>query len=272
MRFDLAAMTARAGKARKTGLTLNVIYPTQALEDDLARLYVRILREVSAYASTRLLPAYSRALAERRMRDGMVLDDLPELDRELNGLGAELERLILTLIPEMRSWTLRTEKWHRARWAANVRTATTIDLTTLIGPQDAAEAMEAVLSRNVALIKGLSSQAQGRVADAVWRGFQARTPTRETAKAINEAVQIGRRRALNIAADQTQKLSSDLDAERMRQAGIDEWIWRHSRKLHPREVHRARDGVIYTDKTAPKDLPGQLPFCGCKRQAHISFD
>lgn len=43
-------------------------------------------------------------------------------------------------------------------------------------------------------------------------------------------------------------------------------------KLHPRLDHQARNGKEYTDATAPQDLPGRLPFCGCGSQAVVKFD
>lgn len=276
MAFDLAAITRRVAPTRRKYADVAVIVPTKALEEALAAIYVRVVRLVAGRAQDRLLPAYRRGLTEVRDHIGdineMVRDDIPEIQGEIDSLEAELQRLVLTLIPEMRSWAIRVEGWHRRKWLSGTLTATGVDLMTLVGPEGAEEALEAVLARNTALIKDLSAQAQGRVSEAVWRGFQERRPARDVAKSINEAVQMSRRRALNIAADQMQKLSAELDGARMREAGINTWVWRHSGKLHPRAEHKARDGNVYTDKTAPQDLPGQLPFCGCKKQARVVFE
>jgi uncharacterized protein with gpF-like domain len=82
------------------------------------------------------------------------------------------------------------------------------------------------------------------------------------------------------------KLASALDAERQRQAGMDVWKWNHSDKLHPRPEHVARDGKLYADEpehrgklgngqevlVPPPDRPGELPFCGCVRQAVLVFE
>lgn len=154
----------------------------------------------------------------------------------------------------------------------NVFSAASVDLTTMLGPVDAKETLDTVLARNVALIRDVSEEARGRIADIVLRGLQARTPAREVAKELNEAIGKSQARSVRIASDQLNKLTSALDAERQRQAGIEEWIWRHSGKRHPREDHLARNGKHYTDETAPEDEPGELPFCGCRRQAWLNLD
>ena len=82
---------------------------------------------------------------------------------------------------------------------------------------------------------------------------------------------MGRARSIRIAGDQTVKLASELTRERRRQAGLTMWKWRHSGKVHFRPEHKERDGQIYTDETAPKDLPGVLPYCGCVEQAVLEF-
>ncbi len=248
-----------------------MINPTRAQRDELAAIYVKVPKLVSAFCTERMMPTYSRSLERQLARDA-ITDSPADIQGELDALGSQLERLVLTLIPELRSWVIRQQKWHAARWAANVKTATTVVLSTLIGPEDVATTMQAVLARNIALITNVADEAKAKVADAVWRGFQARSAARDVAKEITETMQVSRRRGINIASDQMQKLSSALDGERLRQAGIGEWIWRWSHKLHGRKEHIARDGNHYTDATAPSDLPGMLPFCGCKRQAFVKFD
>ena len=88
----------------------------------------------------------------------------------------------------------------------------------------------------------------------------------------NRAPRTGRARSQRIASDQLTKLNSSLASERRRQAGLDEWEWKSSHKLHFRPEHAARDGKVYSDATAPNDLPGQLPFCGCRELAVLNFD
>lgn len=271
MKFDLAQMVRRIRNPRRNSINIRTIAPTVVQEADLAAIYLRVVRMLAEEAKARLLPAYVAALARLEARDSLVRDDVAQVETVQASIEEQLRRLVITLTPEMRRLLVRLEEAHRRKWIAGVLTATTVDLSVFIGPEGARETLGAVLARNVALIRDLDAQARGRIADAVFRGLQNRSPARLVAKAIDEALQLGRKRALRIAADQLQKLSAALDAERMREAGITHWIWRHSGKLHPRPEHVARDGRVYTDTTAPADLPGELPFCGCKRQAHLVF-
>lgn len=269
MRVDLAQMAKRAGKKRDAKLP--PIEPTKAQADDLYRIYVQVPRLVATFTKERLIPAYERALAQATSaKDALVRDDIPELERELGFLDVELRRLVLNLTPQMRRLILRMESWQRKRWVQNVLTATGVNLETLIGPEDVREPMAASLARNVDLITDLSREARSKTADAIWRGYQARSPARVVAKDIQAAMEISRKRAVRIASHQTQVLSMTLDQERQTQAGITEYIWRHSRKAHPRQEHLERDGQLFKWSKPPADgPPGTLPFCGCRAQAHL---
>jgi len=268
--FDLEAMVKRAG-TRRTSTDIRVIEPTKAMVDDLARIYMQGVRIWSAAAKEKILPAYQRALERRSARDGLVLDDIGETTAAFQNIDPELRRLLLTLTPELRDWFVRYEAYHRGKWKANVLTATGIDISVLLGPLDAQQTLADLLAWNVSLIADVSQEAQAKISQAVFAGYQQRQPAREVAARINEVLLGSRRRALSIASDQSNKLSSALDQERRRQAGLDHWKWRSSHKVHFRPEHQARDGKVYTDKTAPSDLPGQLPFCGCKAQAVLSL-
>lgn len=178
--------------------------------------------------------------------------------------------------------------YHTARWSATVKAATGVELGALIGPADMRMTVEAAVERNVALVRSVSDQARQRIADAVFRGFQQKKPAREVAAELREAVAMGRRRALLIASDQTTTLGAQLNQERMREAGIDSFIWRHSGKLHPREEHVARNGVYYTENAArvgneyqgktllaapPADERAGVPIhCGCVEQSLLIID
>ncbi len=269
MRFDLAAIVRRAKNPRRKSIPLREIAPTSALASELAAVYLPIVRAWSA-ASERVIVEYGRSLAQ--VRDGMITDSASDLGNTLDFAAGEINRLLLTLTPQLRSWALRVERWHRSRWIANTLSATGISLETLIGPTDVAETVETVIARNVALVRDVSEQARGRLSDIVFRNFTKRMPAREVAREMREAVAMSRRRALLIASDQTTKLAAELDGERMRQAGISAWIWRHSGKRHPREDHRKRNGNRYTFADPPDVMPGELPYCGCRKQAVVEFD
>lgn len=262
MRLDLPTAVRRTGKRR--AITLRPIVPTTALQADLATIYLDIVglwRE----AIPTIVSAYSRTLAE------ITTDSPADIEREIGRGESGFARLVLELTPRLRNWAWRIERWHRERWRAAVLSPTGIDLATILSPTDVTQTVDASVAWNTSLIRDVSDQTRARIGNAVLDAVQRRLPARELAATLRETVAMSRRRSLLIASDQTQKLTSSLDRARQEQAGIDQFKWRHSGKAHPRVEHRARDGNIYSWAKPPADLPGQLPYCGCKAQAHIDF-
>ena len=201
-----------------------------------------------------------------------------------------MQRLVLELTPALKDWAFRLESWHRGRWGDTLLAGANVDVRYLIGPHDAQEPIEAVVARNVALVKDIGAQAQGRISDAVFRGLQARTPAREVGKQIAEATGMARKRANRVAAHQAAALAGALDDQRQREAGLGFWRYRHSGKVHPRSWHRARDGKLFErdtrrevefvdgkkrygdDTIASGDGPSEPPFCGCTKEAVLILD
>lgn len=282
MKFSLATMIRRQRRIRRKSIPLRPIDPPATLAGDLFRAaYLPVVKTLEA-AIERILAEYGRTLAE------MTTDSPADMDSLLRAVEQELQRLYIQLTPDLRDWLLRLEAWHRGKWRGAVLSATGVDLQTLIGPEGVAETLEAFLARNAALVRDVGTQAQGRIADAVFRGLTNRTSARDVAAEIREAVAMSRQRSLRIASDQLSKASAALDEERRREAGLSVWMWRHSGKRHPRQYHKARDGHLYSDDPAmvgqevngktvqapPEagDRPGQPPYCGCRAQAVVIFD
>ena len=266
MRFDLATLTRRARNPRRSTITLRPIPRPATFATDLYRAaYAPVIDEWGGI-SERVIRAYGAALA------GITTDSAEDVGRVLDESDGALLRLFLTLRPELERWALRLERWHRGRWRGAILSATGVDVGTLLGPADMRQPISAAIERNVALVRNISDQARGRIADSVFRGLNLRRPAREVAAEIREATGMARARALRIASDQHVKIASALDEERRREAGIDQWEWLHSGKRHPREEHVARNGKVYSDRDPPPSRPGEEPFCGCTSRAVLTFD
>lgn len=275
MRFSLADLVRRQRNPRRSVIPIRRIVPPASRATDLYRSAYAPVLAVWEGAVPAIVAQYQRSLSE------LQTDSAVDIRAELEQADSAATGVIITVRARIERWTRIFEAWHRSRWRAAVLTATSVDLSTMLGPADVRLSLEAVIERNVGLVKSVSDQARGRIADSVFRGLRERKPADAVAKEIREAVAMGRRRARNIAADQLSKLSGELDQERRRQAGIAAWEWRHSGKLHPREDHVARNGKLYSDDPAdvgteyegrtvrkpPEDRPSQLPFCACGSKA-----
>lgn len=261
MRFDIAELAKRAGRTRQPTVTLAAIYPTAGQETTLRRIYMRVVNAWAAAARDNILPAYARSLAA-------ALRDAPNSDP-----AAEIDRLVVALGPDLEDWIVRVEQWHRGRFG-QAFTPVGVKLDTLLGQGDVKRTLEAVLGENTALIRSLNEQLRNGISGAVFRGLSNRDTAASVAKEIRALTNVGKRRAELIAADQLQKLTGRLDQERQEQVGIEQFEWVHSRKLHPRPEHVARNGKRYRwdSVVAKTDPPGRAIRCGCRARAVVVLD
>lgn len=267
MNFDLAQLIKRVGRTRQKHIVAPRITPTAAQKQDLQALYMRVVRAWGRLVLERIMPAYERTLAE-----GMR-DSVDDVQGEIDEAQAALTRLVLTLDAALEDWAVRVEEWHRKRFGT-LFTPVGVRLDTLLSRGDVTTTLQAVLGDNLSLIRSLNDQMRNGISGAVFRGLSNRTPAREVGREIRNTTGIGTRRAELIAADQLQKLTSRLDEERQRQAGIGKFEWAHSGKKFPRPEHIARDGKIYSwdSEVAKSDPPGRAIQCGCRARAVLELD
>jgi SPP1 gp7 family putative phage head morphogenesis protein len=195
---------------------------------------------------------------------------------EIDRTSARADGYLLLLVPLAAAWAARLEKVQQARWVQAVLSATKVDLTGLLAPSDMAAILKASADWNAALIKDISGEAEKRISNIVFAGLQQGMTRYDVAKEIVKATGMSRRRARAIAVDQTNKLSANLNKARQQQAGLNQYLWRHSAKLHARPTHLARNGQVFPwegkGSVPPDDQPGVPPFCGCTAQPVIVFD
>ena len=272
MKYDLAMLWRRTRNPRRREVVFRPIVAPATLAGDLYAAAYRPVIDVWTAALPGIIAEYERTLAE------LTTDSPADVAATVTAVEADIARLLLSIRLRLERWAQRMEVWQRGKWRSAVLTATGVDVNTLIGPADMRLTLGAAIEANVALVRSVSDQIRDRIAQEVLQGLRERRPARATAAAIREKVDMGRRRALNIAADQTVKITAALNDERRREAGLSTWEWVHSGKLHPRENHKARNGKRYDDDVAsgprkpPEDRPGMLPFCGCTSRAVLSLD
>lgn len=253
-------------QGRRRDLTLRPIQTTKAQARELARIYAPTMDAWAKGARERILPAYAQSLAT------FTGDSPADIEAEIEAVDEEAVRATFDFRTLFRSWAEQLMQWHIARIGSQLSYATNVDVTTQLGGANGTIAD--LLARNTSLVRDVSDQARGRIADIVFRGLQQRTPIRDVAREIDEAIGLGRKRSLRIASDQTVKLSSALDALRGQQLGMSGYRWRHSGKRHYRPEHKERDGKYFEfgSDVDRDDPPGFAPFCGCHRVLALEVD
>lgn len=275
MPFDLPRLARASGKRRD--VVLRPIIPTTAAATDLAAIYAPAW-QIWADNIDRILVGYDPQPLPTA--DALTIDTADQVQAAISAVANEfLTILTARIAPGLRQWAVKAERVHRTRWSAAIKAGVGVDLDMMLSAQPVAETLETWLARNVALVTNVSDVTRGKIADAVFRGYERRGPVREVAKEIREYTGMGRGRAVRIASHQNSSLSATLDTERMAEAGLDFAKWRHSAKRFPRQDHLARDGKIYNIRTGKErdgdgsvpadDRPGMKPACGCRFQAWI---
>lgn len=258
MQFDLAAMAYRSGYRRKV-TPFRAIVPPQMMGEELARIYLENVKVWDAAASV-IMDDYARALARMAHdRAPPIQSTIETAEVETNG-QSRLAKIGAAIL----AWLARFERWHRSQWIAIVK-RTTINIEPFIGPHEFVSLLENAMARNVALVKDISAEASGKISDIVFRGLQAQSPVADVAKEIEAVTGFARKRSIRVAHDQMTKTSAALDSARMVQAGLIEFIWRHTPQRHPRLHHLARNGLIFKLGQPRGDEPGEAPFCRCYR-------
>lgn len=273
MPFSLEQL-ARAQGVRRSRPLPNIV-PTKAQRDQLRGIYLQVVAAWVNGATVRLLPEYRAT----------VQDSIPEYESKEAALAHEVEVLVANLTVTggaLDVWASGVERWHRNRVISGALSAARVDLSTMLSPFDVRQTVQEAIAWNTSLIRNVADDMRQRIANVFFAGFRAGTPPRTIGREIAEVAGIGRRRANNIAADQTTKLSAALDRARQAEMGLEEWVWRSSHKINYREEHLARDGKHYANSAAeaqrigvrppPSDLPGELINCGCTRQAWLRLD
>jgi hypothetical protein len=272
MKYDLRQILRRTRNPRRSVIVFRQIVAPAVLAGDLYIAGYRPVVDAWLAALPGITAQYERTLSE------IITDSPAEVGATISAVEGDIARLLLTIRLRLERWALRVEGYQRGKWRSAVLTATGVDIETLVGANDARMTMGAAIERNVALVRSVSDQTRDRISEEVFQGLRERKPAREVARGIREKVDMGRRRALNIASDQTVKLTAALNDERRREAGLSTWEWVSSHKLHFRPEHAKRDGKRYDDEAKsgphkpPKDRPAELPYCGCTSRAVLTLD
>ncbi|HAT1528763.1 TPA: phage head morphogenesis protein, partial [Morganella morganii] len=156
-----------------------------------------------------------------------------------------------------------------------------ITIKTPAMPEALKDKMIAATAENVSLIKSIPQQFHSRIEGAALRSVsQTGSGSKTLLDEIKAAGVKEEKRAVFIAVDQTRKITTAANYERMKSAGIRKAIWHHSAgSAEPRKLHQQLDGEVFDlddppvidERTGERGLPGQLPNCKCFWTPVIDF-
>ncbi len=149
------------------------------------------------------------------------------------------------------------------------------------------ETLAASIQENVGLIKSVPVDYLGSVRAGVLRSIQSAESgglaglKEQIHDLLSEKYKKQKNRAKNISTDQTRKLYNQINADRIKSAGVNEFEWRHAGgSQKPRQEHIRLNGTIHSfddlpvinSKTGRTGIPGDEINCKCYMVPVLRFD
>ena len=247
--------------------------------------------------------------AYRKNKDGFTFATdgaFSNIDEELKDLEKKYREIFARQGEEVaKRMVLRQLKYNRSSFTKIMKKLLPNDeeIPTLAGsiiPRDMEQIIKASIMENVSLIKSIESKYFEQITGSVARSMQAGGSIKQLRQEILRYNGMTRRRANNIANDQTRKAYMSINLRNMSKAGIKKVEWVHSGGGYTvREYHyRKWDGVSGIEDGRPNGLngyifdidkppviqlqkgkqpevrgyPAQLPNCKCVLAAVVELD
>lgn len=143
-----------------------------------------------------------------------------------------------------------------------------------------AETITASVAENVALIKSIPQKFLEGVQGEVMRSITSGNGLAQLEPYIKQHEGVTKRRAKNIALDQTRKAYNAINKARMQGLGVGKFEWIHTGgSQKPRQDHIDMSGNIYSfddppvidERTGERGIPGQAPNCRCTMRPILDF-
>lgn len=174
---------------------------------------------------------------------------------------------------------------NKNRLIQNIQKGTDLDLKNLFANNNTKDKLDEYIAKNVSLITSIKNDFLNDVEKEIRKNYLENGRAENLATIIHERSNISKNRARLIARDQTLKLNSELDQERMQSLGVKLYIWKTAKDERVRHTHanmqdlvcRFDDDTVYSQdggktwlkRTAdmPKTKPGIEIQCRCFAKA-----
>lgn len=149
-------------------------------------------------------------------------------------------------------------------------------------PGDLQDKITAAINENTKLIRNIPEEYRFRVEGVVNRSIESgQNGSQAIFDELMHSGDMTEKRAKLIATDQTRKVTTAMNVERLKSAGVERWRWVHSgggrepRELHielsGQEFRYDEDPPIIDERTGERGYPGQLINCRCVQVPVIDF-
>ena len=155
-----------------------------------------------------------------------------------------------------------------------------VAIKTSMVPEALVPVVQASVAENVGLIRSISSDYMQKVEGAVMRSITTGNGLEDLIPSLEKLDGMTKRRAENIAYDQTRKVYNNVNKARMQAVGVKKFEWLHTGgSQHPRKDHIALSGKVFSfdnlpvidPRTGERGIPGQAPNCRCRMVPVIEF-
>lgn len=245
------------------------IVPTQALENELYSIYYDSIRQWVAFTST-LVEEYNPATA----LDGFIIDaDGTQIQWLVDQKARQIENTIVYQTEKLGRWVTKVGTWHGAKTISAAQSATGVSIKPFIKLADVRPFLNQSIRQNVSLISNMNADTKARVEQVLYDAFANRRNKKWLTDELSKAMGITKRRARNIAGDQTHKLNSQLTQYRNEELGITSYIWKTREDGRVRPAHITRQDHIFEWSKPPYDgHPGYPVNCRCSAAAVLDPD
>lgn len=233
-----------------------------------------------------MLAEYDRALRGLYSANPAVTQDesvTTQARRILGELGRKWSKVFAEKAGPLANRTIgQVDKFSKQNLGASLRDMSGgLTIKTFKMPAALYDKVLASTAENVGLIQSIPAQFQERLQGIVLRSIQSGGQgAGQIFEEIQSLNQVTKTRAKLIAVDQTRKITSAMNEERMKSAGVKKFEWIHSGGgAEPRSLHVEYDGQTFSideppiidKRTGQRGFPGELINCRCRMRPVIDF-
>lgn len=290
--FKLTEKRAKWVKNRNTVLKGNRLAYNAALQEQYVQALEQLVFKMARETKRQLFKLFNKGFS----------DDFFENQERLEAMDASISsqaRILLNSLSNtfQKLFDIKASSLAKTMVERTTRTSATtvkeslkklsggLTLNTSIVSKGEEEISTALINENVSLIKSIQEQYLKDVTGSVMRSITTGRGLADLVPDLEKYEGVTKRRAKNIALDQTRKAYNSINRQKLLKNGIKEFEWGHSRGgLHPRESHIKISGKRFSFENIEKEqaalgvpeadrgLPGEPINCKCYMRPIIVFE